>query len=131
MQRKLMKCVGLLLVLWVSMPLQALAASATTGPFTRVDRIEKDLQRGVSTKIDVGRVLGKPQGFGASILPTESNSHEVWFYQDVEITGMKGEPGGMIRANQRQQILLMFFRGEIFDGFMWYTTEGGVRGVAE
>jgi hypothetical protein len=115
----------------LNLPLKVLAASATTGTFKQVDRIEKDLQRGGSTKLDVERVLGKPNGFGTSMLPTESKQHEVWFYQDVEITGMKGEPGGIIRASQRQQILLLFFRGEMYDGFLWYTTESGVRGVVE
>jgi hypothetical protein len=126
-----MKCVLLLAVFLLTVPLKALAASATTGPFTRVDRIETNLQRGISTKIEVEQILGKPQGHGGSILPTETTAHEIWFYQDVEITNMKGEPGGIIRASQRQQILLLFFRGHTYDGFLWYTTESGVRGVVE
>jgi len=131
MQRGIKKLSFLLLAVSLNSPLIVLAASVTTGPFTRVDRIEKDLRRRVSTKSDVEKVLGKPNGFGTSILPTESVPHDVWFYQDVAITDTKTEPGGVIRAEQRQQILLLFFTGETYDGFLWFTTEGRVRGVVE
>jgi hypothetical protein len=131
MHQDMKKAVVFLLGLLILSPAIAWAASAMTGPFTQVDRIEKDLQRRLSTKSDVEKVLGKPHGFGTSILPTESVPHEVWFYQDIEITGMKAEPDGIIRAAQRQQILLLFFTGETYDGFLWYTTEGRVRGVVE
>ena len=108
-----------------------LHAAEPAQPFRDVNRMEKELQRGRSTKADAERLLGKPDGQGTAILPTESTPHEVWFYSDVAVTGMKGEPQGVLRANMRQQILLVFFRGETFEGFLWYTTEGGTRGVIE
>lgn len=96
----------------------------TTGAFTQVGRLENELQRGVSTKMDVRRVLGAPKGSGSAVLPTNPKPREVWFYDDIEVTGMKGEGGGVIRVNVRQQILLVFFEREIFDGFMWFSNAG-------
>ena len=95
---------------------------ATTGVFTQVSRIESDLTRGVSTKSDVQQVLGVPAGSGNAIFPTDATSREVWFYQDIELTDTKAEGKQIIRVNMRQQILLVFFREEIFDGFMWYSS---------
>ena len=92
----------------------------TTGAFPDVSRIESDLKRGVSTKIDVQRLLGAPNGLGNSLLPPDSGPREVWFYEDVASTGMRsGED--VTWVDLRQQILLVFFEQEKFDGFMWFT----------
>lgn len=98
--------------------------TVTTGAFPDVNRIERDLKRGVSTKIDVRRVLGAPSGSGGSLFPTITGLHEgrrqVWFYDDVEATGTT-QQGDFIQLDVRQQILLVFFEREKFDGFMWFT----------
>jgi hypothetical protein len=95
--------------------------TATTGAFTQVTKLETELKRGVSKKIDVQRTLGAPNGFGQSILPTDPRPREVWYYDDIEITDAQAEPGGYIRANLRQQVLLVFFEQEVLDGYMWFT----------
>lgn len=102
----------------------------TTGAFTQLSRLESELQRGVSTKMDVQRVLGAPDGFGSAALPVgpkfsfDLTLREVWYYSDIEVTGMKGEGGGVIRLNVRQQILLVYFDEGVFDGFMWFSNAG-------
>lgn len=98
--------------------------TVTTGAFREVSRLENELHRGVSTKRDVQRVLGAPNGFGGSVLPTNPRPHEVWFYDDIVVTGTQMETGGFIRANMRQQILLIFFDEGVFDGYMWYSNAG-------
>jgi len=95
----------------------------TTGAFTQVDRIDTALKRGVSTKMDVQKVLGAPNGFGSSVMPGDPETREIWFYDDVELTDYHSEGGGVFRMNVRQQILLVFFKKEAFDGFMWYSTK--------
>jgi hypothetical protein len=95
--------------------------TATTGAFTEVNRLESNLKRGVSTKSDVQQVLGTPTGSGSAIFPTDPTAREVWFYQDIEVTDAKPEGSEVIRVNARQQILLVFFKREVFDGFMWYS----------
>jgi outer membrane protein assembly factor BamE (lipoprotein component of BamABCDE complex) len=95
--------------------------TVTTGTFTEVNRLESNLKRGVSTKSDVQHVLGAPTGSGSAIFPTDPMPREVWFYQDIELTDAKPEGNEAIRVNMRQQILLVFFKKEVFDGFMWYS----------
>jgi hypothetical protein len=93
----------------------------TTGAFTKVNKIETELERGRSTKLDVRRLLGTPKGYGQAVLPPQRKEHEVWYYEDIELTKVKFESASDIRADVRQQILLIFFLGEVFDGFMWYS----------
>ena len=103
------------------------AAQVTTGAFVQVGRIETELKRGVSTKMDVQRLLGAPKGIGATVLPTDSRPREVWYYEDVAITDIKGEGPGVMRASSRQQIILIMFNRENFDGFVWYAGSGTVQ----
>jgi len=95
----------------------------TTGAFTKIDGLDKQLKRGVSTKMEVQRVLGAPNGFGGAILPTDPKPREVWYYEDVEATDFKME-GEIMRMKMRQQILLIFFEKGVFDGYMWSTNVG-------
>jgi hypothetical protein len=62
------------------------AASATTGAFVPVDRIEKELHRRTSTKTDVQRVLGTPKGYGSMVFPQDHRELEVWYYEDIAVT---------------------------------------------
>jgi hypothetical protein len=103
--------------------------TVTSGPFRQLSLLETDLRRGVSTKMDVQKVLGIPNGFGGAFLPTDPirgnfQTFEVWFYDDIEITGAQSEGGGIIRANLRQQILQVFFKESFFDGFFWSSNSG-------
>jgi hypothetical protein len=92
---------------------------ATTGAFTEVNRLETNLKRGVSTKSDVQRVLGAPMGSGSALFPTDPMAREIWSYHDIELTDVKLYH--VIQLDMRRQILLVFFRKEVFDGFMWYS----------
>jgi outer membrane protein assembly factor BamE (lipoprotein component of BamABCDE complex) len=103
------------------------APAATTGAFTQVSRVESDLQRGVSTKRDVQRVLGTPKGSGGAVLPTDPRGREVWYYEDVRVANMRREPDGYVHADISQQVLLVFFLDGRFDSFMWFTG-GGATG---
>jgi hypothetical protein len=94
----------------------------TTGIFKEVNRTMMDLERGVSTKSDVQQALGAASGSGSAILPTDPTPREVWFYEDIEVTDAKAEANQVIRVNVRQQILLVFFKKELFDGFLWYSS---------
>jgi hypothetical protein len=116
-------CWNVFLILLGALLSAGCASKATTGRFVHVERIDTELRRGVSTKMDVQRVLGAPNGYGSAILPTDPQPREVWYYDDIEVTDFKSE-GGVIRANMRQQILLVFFERGVFDGFMWFSNAG-------
>jgi len=105
--------------------------SATTGPFTQVQRIEPELRRGVATKADVERILGTPRGRGATLLPGVATELEVWSYENVNAKELRAVPrqagGGpqVIQGDLQHQLLLVIFAGEVLDGFVWYTTDVG------
>jgi hypothetical protein len=82
--------------------------------------LENHLTRGVSTKSDVQIALGTPKGRGGALLPAVPGADEVWLYDDIQVTGFKKE-GDVYQANLRQQVLLVFFKENRFDGFMWYS----------
>lgn len=100
-----------------------------TGAFPDTGLIEQQLKRGISTKADVQRLLGVPNGTGGGDMapsgvlgasPLGAGPREIWYYDDIEITDMKSGAGA-ITMNMRQQILLVFFKGEVFDGYLWTT----------
>lgn len=114
-------CIGLLSLV---SPVQA--QQFGTGAFPDTGSIEPQLKRGTSTKADVQRVLGVPNGTGSLSTPDEilgvqplgGGPREIWYYDDMEITDMKSGDG-VITMKMRQQILLVFFKGELFDGYFW------------
>ncbi len=116
------------------------AADVGSGVFRAVQAVEAQLKRGVSTKADVQQLLGVPNGSGAALLPTpefnreralkaseagffsssDFGQKELWYYEDIEITDLKSTEGVYV-ANMRQQLLLIFFKGDVFDGYFWTT----------
>jgi hypothetical protein len=77
--------------------------------------LEQELQRGASTKTDVEELLGQPNGTGSLLFPAQEEAQEIWFYERIEVK----QPGGSIQM--QQDVLLVFFRGDVFDGFMWFS----------
>lgn len=104
------------------------ATGATTGVFAPVDRIEQELRRGVSTKTDVQRALGTPKGYGSMVFPQDRRALEIWYYEDIAMTEVRAAGEGLIRAEVRHQVLLVTFDKSMFDGFIWFTNAGQVRG---
>lgn len=100
-----------------------------TGAFPKAGAIETQLKRGVSTKADVQRLLGVPSGSGGAMLPgygerrEQVDPYQIWYYEDIEINDIKSEKGVM-NIRMRQQILAVFFKGEVFHGFFWTSNSG-------
>jgi len=110
-------------LLWALIPI-LLAGCATkrvtTGAFTQLARIE-EFKRGVSTEADVRRVLGPPRGGGSAIFPPDRRQRQVWFYEDIDVLNVTSPKPGFLRMDLRQQMLLVFFEEELFDGYMWFS----------
>ena len=81
--------------------------------FSRIDRLETEFKRGVSTKADVLTVLGGPDGSGGAVFPTASHGSDVWYYEAYRSS----------LSSSSQKILLVYFKGEEFDGFMWFSND--------
>lgn len=116
---------GCISLVWAVTPLRA--QNIGTGAFPNTNVIEQQLKRGISTKVDAQRLLGVPNGTGGSnwlrppgtsVPPLGEGPREIWFYDDVEVADMKSGDGA-IAMKLRQQILLVFFKGDIFDGYVW------------
>lgn len=103
--------------------------AAGTGAFPKVGAIESHLKRDVSTKADVQRILGVPNGGGGALLPgygersEQVEPYQIWYYEDIEVTDVKSE-GGVMNMKTRQQILGVFFKGEVFHGYVWTSNSG-------
>ena len=98
------------------------AQTVKTQAFSRIDRIESDLQRGVTTKGDVLLLLGEPDGEGAlggfDALRGGAGKEPInsWYYETFDASIM----GGLV---MEQDILLVFFEGDIVDGFLWFSNK--------
>ncbi len=90
--------------------------SVKSQAFSRLDRLESGFERGVSTKADVISVLGEPDGSGGSRFPTAAHDNEVWYYEASRAS----------LSSVTQKILLVYFRGGVFDGFMWFTNDADI-----
>ncbi len=93
-----------------------------THAFSRIDRIESDLQRGITTKGDVLLLLGEPDGSGAlggfDALRGPDGARKgpiiAWYYESTNASLLGG-------LEFQQDILLVFFEGDILDGFYWFS----------
>lgn len=112
----------------------------TGAAFRDTKRLETELKRGVSTKEDVKRILGDPTGTGAAFMASvvqQTQPEEMWVYQDIELTDIKGSKGskGQLDVTVRQQLLIVMLRDGLFDGFMWFsndeTAAGWVKGSSQ
>lgn len=98
--------------------------TVTSGPFRAATSIPSELRRGVSTRDDVQRLLGKPNGKGGMISASFGNANqEIWYYENIEVTGSQSAKDA-VNVKLRQQIMLVFFKGEKFDGYLWTTNAG-------
>jgi hypothetical protein len=92
--------------------------------------LETELKKGTSTVEDIKRILGEPTGSGAVFLASANQPPtDLLFYQDIEATGMKvSDAKGAIELEFRQQILVVFVRDGLFDGFMWFSNSEAATG---
>ena len=105
-------------------PAAAGEVTVTSGPFRAAPSIPLQLKRGVSTREDVRRLLGTPNGTGGMISASFGNANqEIWYYENIEMTGSQAAKDA-VQLKMRQQIMLVFFKGEKFDGYLWTTNAG-------
>jgi hypothetical protein len=97
----------------------AIAQTVTTGPFNDLAKLESALKRGVATKADVRRTFGAPNGSGAArFFSFGGDEREIWYYEDIEATGANSVDG-VLKFQMRQQMLVVLFKGERVDGYLW------------
>ena len=107
----------------VTSAVHAQSGALTTGPFVNTDRIDTQLKRGTSTKADVERLLGKPNGKGGTLMPpSQTVPGDVWVYYNAQSGSPRMTPTRPIKVevDSRHQMVMIFFNGNIFDGYMWF-----------
>jgi outer membrane protein assembly factor BamE (lipoprotein component of BamABCDE complex) len=110
------------------LPACTTANKVVQGPFFDLSAIEAKLKKGVSTKMDVQRVLGSPQGLGGAVFPVAAEQHEVWYYQNIQVDNFVSNQS-YITMDMHQKVLLVFFSKGIFDGFLGFS--GTIKGDAK
>lgn len=109
-------------------PMRAAAQTLATGAFRNLSAIETTLLRGVTTKAEVRKQLGIPNGNGAARFFTLGGKEgEIWYYEDIEMTNMTSGDQAM-RIDMRQQILIVLFKGDVVDGYLWTSNAGTATG---
>lgn len=116
---------------WAPMSALLLTAGAMAGPtdigtgvFPDTGQIERSLVRGESTRADVQRLLGIPNGGGGALLPGHAagsgkiEPYDIWYYEDIETGDIETEGNTMV-MKMRQQILMIFFKEDRFHGYFW------------
>jgi outer membrane protein assembly factor BamE (lipoprotein component of BamABCDE complex) len=83
---------------------------------SQLDRLEGELQKGVSTKADVLFLLGEPSGSGGAEFPTAQHANDVWYY----------EASNASMSGVNMNILLIYFKDDAYDGFMWFSNEADI-----
>ncbi|HUZ75435.1 MAG TPA: hypothetical protein VMU87_20825 [Stellaceae bacterium] len=90
----------------------------STGAFRSTGQIETKLKRGVSTKTDVLSLLGVPNGPGSWLLPAlDPSPREIWYYEDMAMSG----------STLRMQMIFVFFKGNLYDGYLWTSGAGALE----
>ena len=101
----------------------ACTPSASVGRMPSVEPLTSSLVLGVSTRDDVRRELGDPSGQGGYLFIVDYRPRDVWMYHELKVADMKAVRDTVV-MNMRQQILLVFFNGDRYDGYMWYSNAG-------
>ncbi len=88
----------------------------------QVHRLETELERGVSTKAEVLRFLGEPDGAGefGGFHGVRGPEHakkgpaDAWYYES-------GKADVGVTVSEDMRVLLVFFDDETYIGFYWFT----------
>ena len=70
-----------------------------------------------SSEADVRAALGEPRGYGSARFTKEQPLRKVWYYEFIQL---KGEQVGL-------NLLLVFFRDDRYDGYLWFSAKELVR----
>jgi SmpA / OmlA family len=109
-----MKVHSRFLTLLVALVVTLSVAGCGTLKFGTLPKTEAlgSLRPGSSTQDDVLEALGKPPGKGVLRVLPDLKPRTIWAYEYEEAEGTKS----------RQKVLLVYFDGEVFDGYLWFSS---------
>lgn len=71
------------------------------------------LVSGKSTSAEVRAALGEPRGYGATRYNRDLPLHKVWYYELIQLKG------DQVAVN----ILLVMFREDRYEGYLWFSAK--------
>jgi hypothetical protein len=80
--------------------------------------LESVLRPGVSSSADVRAALGEPFGQGGALLPFHDSPRIAWTY--FHESGMVNLSGSSMDMADDRIYLFVFFKGDIFDSYLWF-----------
>jgi len=96
----------------------------SSGAFRDLSAIESTFLRGATSKAEVRTRLGIPNGSGVSQFASlGGDKREIWYYEDISVTGVRSGDK-VVQIDLRQQIVLIFFKGDRVDGYLWTSNSG-------
>jgi hypothetical protein len=120
------KLIGLLfLLILVSFPAACSSAyfRARAGNRPDTSLLESSLRLGESTRADVLAVLGEPMGRGMARMPVDPrpNAGAMWsyYYEEDLVRDILSQQAS---GESRRIFLFVFFDGDIYDGYMWFSS---------
>lgn len=102
---------SLLVTLLVTLGIAGCATKMTFGTLPKTEALGS-LRPGSSTQDDVLKALGKPPSKGAFRALPDLKARSIWAYEYEEAEGTKSS----------QKVLLVYFDGEVFDGYLWFSS---------
>jgi|ETNmetMinimDraft_26_1059896.scaffolds.fasta_scaffold38702_3 hypothetical protein len=107
----------------VAMALVVAFGCASSRMTRHIEEVDELLVVGKSTKADVTRIYGAPNGTqGESFFPPVFRQQEVWFWlEQPKTSNVKVDYAKNVAyADVQMRILLIFFHDEIYDGFLYW-----------
>jgi hypothetical protein len=108
---------------WIAL---SLPSSVFAGIFDEVHQLDDSLVRGQSSKTDVRRIFGRPDGNGSARVAPTWSTQEIWVYVEQVVHSSKWKTeirDGKLQADAEVRQLWILFTGDRFDGYLWF----GVR----
>ena len=112
--RRWMAVLGLLVLAAGCAPPQTITIGYRA-PLQNLDRLISEK----STAADVRAALGEPRGHGAARYTKDQPLRKVWYYEFMQVKGLQ------VGVN----ILLVFFRDDRYDGYLWFSAKELLTGI--
>ncbi len=114
------------IAVWLALVVGLLTAACTESRYEGgnpidIEALEGKLRPGESSAAEVKAALGEPSGNGVVLLPIDARPRKMWSYY-YEKGLIKAGSGGNIDADMRRTFLFVYFDGDRYDGYMWFSS---------
>ncbi len=114
------------IAVWLALAVGLLITACTESRYEAgnpidIEALEGKLRPGESSAAEVKAALGEPSGNGVVLLPIDARPRKMWSYYYEKGLVTAGS-GGNIDADMRRTFLFVYFDGDRYDGYMWFSS---------